>query len=239
LDVGAAPRRSPSSLDDMSTPFSELLSTALSAHSIEYIAVGARMELRTSGVIFDGEIVDGPVHVDTVIVQFNVATGAPMLRGRVIRQSFAGIGADRQAAERDAFGKFLLGSFHVLLCTLAQHACDSDGTEWSIWGNVGNRWRVCDSALLVQGADPASIDYAQYHRHLEALFVQTASHELHWCETFFACLNGSLTGAEVCMDNVPWEDANIALRAWHVAPTNGYRSGRHFMLAVPLARDVV
>jgi hypothetical protein len=237
--VSATARRSTLSLADMTTPFSELLSTALSAHTIDHTSSGPSIELPLSGVTFDGEFVDGPIHVDTVLLQLNVATAAPLLDGRVVRQSFAGIGASRQMAERDAFGKFLLGSLHVLLCTLAAHECDSDGTAWSIWGNGAAQWRVCDSALLVQGADPTSIDYAQYHSRLEALFIQSASHELHWCETFFASLNGTLTGAEVCLDNAHWPDASIALRAWHVAPANGYRSGRHFMLAVPVARDVV
>jgi hypothetical protein len=222
----------------MNTPFSELLSAALSAHSIVHVSIGARIELPLSSVVFEGDYLDGPVHVDTVIVQLNVSTTAPMLEGRAVRQSFAGIAADRQAAERDAFGKFLLGSFHVLLCTLAAHACDSDGTEWSIWGDGSARWRVCDSALLVQGADPASIDYVRYYRRLKELFVETASNNVHWCETFFASLNGSLTGAEVCLDNAPWEAAHVALQTWHVAPTSGYRSGRHFMLAIPLEQDV-
>ena len=163
----------------MTAPFSELLSTALCAHGIDHVSAGARIELPLSGVEFDGGFVDGPVYVGTVIVQLNVATTAPMLDGRVVRQCFGGMGANRKVAEHDAFCKFLLGSFHVLLCTLAEHACDSDGTEWSIWGDGSAGWRVCDSALLVQGADPTSIDYARFHSSLEALFVQTASHELH------------------------------------------------------------
>jgi Family of unknown function (DUF6348) len=81
--------------------------------------------------------------------------------------------------------------------------------------------------------DPTSVGYLSFRDRLQALFVRQASQEIHWCETFFASLNGNLAGADVSLDNEPWQAARIELEAWHVAPAEGYRSGRHFLLAIP------
>jgi hypothetical protein len=59
---------------------------------------------------------------------------------------------------------------------------------------------------------------------------------LHWCETFFCSLNGILVGTDIRLDNVTWQAAHEALEAWHIAPPEGYRSGRHFFLAMPIQK---
>jgi hypothetical protein len=220
----------------MSALFRDVLSSALEAHSIEYVIRDAAVELPDSSVTFSAEVRDGPPQTDSILLQLNVTIGAALLGGRVIRQSFAGLGDDRESAEKNASGKFLLSSFHVILSGLASHSCEQDGTEWSVWGSGDSQWRVCDSPLIVQGGDPTSIGYLSFRDRLQALFVERATRGIHWCETFFCSLNGSLSAAEVSLDNQPWQAASEALAAWHVAPAAGYRSGRHFFLAIPIQR---
>jgi hypothetical protein len=176
---------------------------------------------------------DCPAQTDGVLLQLNVKTGAPLLGGRVIQQSFAGLGDDRESAEKNAFGKFLLTSFHVVLSGLASHSCEQDGTEWSVWSGGELQWRICDSPLIVQGGDPTTVGYSSFRDRLQALFVKQASREIHWCETFFASLNGSLVGTDIRLDNEPWPAAHEEMEAWHVAPAEGYRLCRHFFLAIP------
>jgi hypothetical protein len=217
----------------MSPVFRDALGFALEAHSIEYTLRDDGVELPESGVSFAADTQDGPAQTDSVLLQLNVTTRAPLLGGRMIQQSFAGLGDDRESAEREAFGKFLLTSFHVILSGLASHACEQDGTEWSLWGEDDSHWRVCDSPLIMQGGDPNAVGYSSFLDHLQALFIRQVSREIHWCDTFFCSINGRLAGTDLCLDNEPWQAAQEVLVAWHVAPLQGYRSGRHFFLAIP------
>ena len=220
----------------MNTVFRDAMTLTLKEHSIDYVIRGEAIELPESRVTFAGDVRDGPRQTDSVLLQLNVTTGAPQLGGRVIRQSFAGLGDDAESAEKNAFGKFLLGSFHVILSGLASNSCEQDGTEWTIWGSGAAQWRVCDSPLIMQGGDPTTVGYPTYVKRLEALFIQQATLGLHWCETFFCSLNGNLAGVDIRLDNEPWQAAHEELEAWHVAPAEGYRSGRHFFLAIPIEK---
>jgi hypothetical protein len=218
----------------MSVIFRDAMCLTLNEHSIDYIVTDDGIELPESRVTFAANVQDGPAQTEGVLLQLNVTTGAPQLGSRLIQQSFAGLGSDRDSAEKNAFGRFLLSSFHVILSGLASHSCEQDGTEWSVWGSGDSQWRVCDSPLLVQGGDPTSVGYSAYLKRLETLLIQQASPGLHWCETFFCSLNGSLIGIDIRLDNEPWQAAHEELEAWHVAPAEGYRSGRHFLLAIPI-----
>jgi hypothetical protein len=220
----------------MSVIFRDVMSSALEAHSIAYVVRNDAVELPDSSVSFSAKVQNGPAQTNGVLLQLDVTTSAPLLGGRVIQQSFAGLGDDRKSAEHNAFGKFLLTSFHVILSGLASHSCEQDGTEWSVWGSGDAQWRVCDSPLIMQGGDPTTVGYPAYVKRLEALFVRQASQGLHWCETFFCSLNGSLVGTDIRLDNVTWQAALEALEAWHIAPPEGYRSGRHFFLAMPIQK---
>lgn len=68
---------------------------------------------------------------DRLTIQLDVVTEAPGLGlASPIVDSFAGVGATDLDAEKNAFGKFLLGSFHVLAEALLPHQCESRQVEW-------------------------------------------------------------------------------------------------------------
>lgn len=59
---------------------------------------------------------------DTATIRLEVVTEAPRLgTTSPIVESFAGVGTTELEAEKNASGKFLLSSFHVLAETLSTH----------------------------------------------------------------------------------------------------------------------
>ena len=42
-----------------------------------------------------------------------------------------------------------------------------------------------------------------------------------------------MTAAEVMLDNEPWKAAEALVRKWNWQPPEGYRSLRHFFIALP------
>src|SRR5688572_4281308 len=119
----------------------------------------------------------------------------------------AGIGSDQADAERDAFGKFLLGPFHVLLTALADHTCESQQSQWLLWHENSGDWRVGDGPLIVHGTGTTSTAYPQFFKELEKLFLSSASRDVHWVRIFVGSFDGKQTGADALFDNEPWPEA--------------------------------
>jgi hypothetical protein len=209
----------------------EALAKTVEAHGISAAISENLVVLPSSGLAFSVHVHPHSSHGDTTMIQLDVGTAAPLLAGRTAWQSFAGLGASRPLAERDAFAKFIMCSFHALLSALGNH--QDPETEWLEWRGPSGSWKVCTSPLLVHGGDPSSMGYSTFVDTLHALFASDVSPGIHWCEVFFASVDGNLAAAEVRLDNSPWPRASEALASWHVAPQQGYRSGRHFFVALP------
>jgi hypothetical protein len=212
----------------------ELLHSALEAHGVASVIDGGCVRL-IGGVdlALEPRLLDGPPNEHSKIVQLDVVAHSPRIAPRCIVESMAGLGADRSAAERDAFGKFLLGSFHVLLTALADHSCESNPAQWLYWQGHGAAWRICDGPLLVHGPGSRSTSYPEFVKKLQELFVGSVSPEAHWVRVFLASFHGKSAGADVLLDNEPWPDGAALLNGWDWAFPEEYRSLRHFFVAVP------
>lgn len=210
----------------------DALAKTLETHGIAAVRNENQVALPDCGLVFMARVQEAPPRSDSTIIQLDVGSHAPILGQRIVWNSFAGVGASRTEAERNAFGKFVLGPMHTLLVTLGNHRCPSDATEWLDWRGSSGSWRVCTSPLLIQG-DASSVGYSTFTDRLREMFVSDVSPGLHWCDVFFASHNGSLSGAEVRLDNSAWPRASELLASWRVSPKQGYSSGRHFFVALP------
>ena len=214
----------------------EMFAKTVEAHGVKTAISANRVLLPDSGLAFILSVRPCPPRPDLTLIQLDIDTSAPLLAEHaehVVRHSFGGLGASRSEAERDAFCRFILGPFHALLSALGNHQCPADRTEWLDWRGCSGSWRVCTSPLLVHGDDPSSVGYSTFADRLRELFVSEVPAGLHWCEVFFASLEGKPTAAEVRLDNSLWPRASEALASWQVSPQKGYRSGRHFLVALP------
>jgi hypothetical protein len=211
----------------------EALIELVKAHGLPCCVENGRVAVDSpSPLAFVLQVQDCPKRLATTMIQLNVAT-CSAISAKLVWHAFAGIGDDRAGAARDAFGKFVMGPFHTLLSAFGNHSCPSDGTEWSELRSQQGTWRVCDSPLLMQGGDPAEVEYAEFFSQLRDLFVASVAPDVHWFEVFFGSLDGEPLSADVHLDNERWPEASRALAHWHRPPPKGFRTGRHFFVALP------
>ncbi len=218
----------------------EMLHHALESHGVEhYVAdeyVCVWVGEGEGDLILQPLVFEGPPNNGTTAVQLDIAASSPRIDPRFIIESTAGFGPDRAAAERDAFGKFLLGSFHVLLTALADHSCESNPAEWLQWGSGSASWAVCEGRLLLaQGVqpEPTPTPYPEFYERLQQAFLATASREVHWVRVFLASHRRELIGAEVLLDNEPWAEGVALLTGQDWDCPDEFRSLRHFFIAFP------
>jgi hypothetical protein len=217
-------------------PVIELLQSALEAHGVASVIDGGCVRLLGADLALEPRVFDGPDNAQSKIVQLDVLAHSPRVAPRCIVESMAGLGSDRSAAERDAFGKFLLGSFHVLLTALADHSCASNPAEWLHWQGKKRAWRICDGPLLVQSSGSKSTTYPEFMEKLQELFVDSVSPSVHWVRVFVGSFRRQMTGADVLLDNEPWPEGAALLSSCDWGFPEEYRSLRHFFVAVPDAR---
>ncbi len=173
---------------------------------------------------------------DNLTIQLNVITEATALAASgPIVDRFAGIGDSEEAAVKNAFEKYLRGSFHVIAEALTPHQCDQTQVDWLQWKNTNGSWRVCSGPLVTLGTGECSIA-AQYEPVLHRLrdaFLASAQPGSHWLHAYIGFLDGKLTGSELVLDGNAWESAIPILQQGPWSPTARYESVRHLVIALP------
>jgi hypothetical protein len=168
-------------------------------------------------------------------VQVDFAVASPRLPGLDLLDSFSGIGASRADAEREALGKFLQGSFHVIAESLTSRRDPESDVEWEEWDGSSHGWRVCTGPLLMIATRPgARIDgFPEFFSDLSELFRARWQAGPHWMRVFVGSLDGERKGFEVLVDGAEWQEGGelLASHAWVYPP--GYASLRHLLIALP------
>jgi hypothetical protein len=212
----------------------DALREAFVAHGLEGVVAGGALalpeQLRVQPRVSEREAVNG-----TAQVQVDFAIESPRL-ARAMIDSFAGVGASREEAEKNAFGKFLQGSFHVIAESLTSHRCDADQVDWDEWTAAGGHaWRVCNGPVLsVATRGGACIEgFADFFQDLEALFTRGMPAGPHWMRVFVGSLDGARLGHEVLVDGVEWPEAEQLLGEYALIYPPGYASLRHLLVALP------
>jgi hypothetical protein len=173
---------------------------------------------------------NGAVHA-----QVEIEVHSPRLAGLPLLDSHAGIGATREAAEREAFGKLLQGSLHVIAGSLTAHGADPAQVDCEDWTGERGAWRICSGPVLMTATRPgARIDgFAECFEPLSELFRREMSAGPHWMRVFVGALDGERKASEVVVDGAEWPDAERLLEdsRWVYPP--GYASLRHLLIALP------
>jgi uncharacterized protein DUF6348 len=218
----------------MSDLLLEYLQKSFSDHGI-----GAE---RSAGIIrtTDGLTVEPRVALrddvrGTAQVQVDFAVGSPRLDGLPLVDSFAGVGNTRDEAERNAAGKFLQGSFHVIAAALTSSNGNTDQVEWEDRSTGDRAWRVCSGpVLMVASREGARIEGAtDFFPRLNALFVASMSAGPHWMRVFLGALDGKHMGSEVLVDGEVWAAGQELLDGHAWTYPAGYASLRHLLIALP------
>ncbi len=219
----------------MSTFLTEAIDLASRTHGLATNRAGEWVELDGGALRIRPQVHPHSRSDDRIALQIDFVVEAAALGHLQLVDSFAGIGNTQEAAERDAFGKFLLGSFHVIIEALSSHVCDSNQIDWLRLATPDRAWRVCSGTLLTQSNGPhtASPQYQAFFEKLQQLFLSAEPGKPHWASVFFASFHGALKAFQVTLDGAPWEQATALLKAtaWETPQT--YQSLRHLFIALP------
>jgi hypothetical protein len=170
-----------------------------------------------------------------VVIQLDITSRTAALGETPLIDSFGGIGDDFEEAVRNAFSKFLLGSFHVLAEALIDHQCDETQVEWLNWSNGKDSWRVCCGPILTQATGQATLSpgFEGYLTKLESAFAASAAPGPHWLRIFVGYLDGKMIGSEVVMDGEDWTLAQDLMARHDWAPGDRYQTLRNLIIALP------
>ena len=150
--------------------------------------------------------------------------------GRVLIESFSGIGATRAEMLRDAFESFAGSSFHVILRGLIKNERD-DQVDIERWQVSGVQYDAFIGGVTSRGTPPGGRPPTAWFETFEKV-VRSAhlSGDVHWIRLYYAQMNHKTMAVEVLLDNEPWETVarEMAAVAWpHVEE---FYSARFFMI---------
>ena len=212
----------------------DALRAAFEAHGIRAAASGEAIRVQ-DGLVLEPRVFQRGSVQGTVQVQVDFAIESPRMNGTPFLDSFAGVGDTAESAEKNAFQKFLQGSFHVIAEALTHHSCDAAQVEWDAWTGAGHSWRVCAGpVLLLNTREGARIEgFSEFFPQLAELFSARMAAGPHWMRVFLGTLDGKHTGSEVLVDGEVWAPGQQLLdaHAWVYPP--GYASFRHLLIALP------
>lgn len=215
---------------------SDLVRSAVEAHGLtarqeENVVHVDGGRLALEGYVFDKSKAAG----STALLE--LVASAPLLGDHRIIECFAGVGASYEHAKQDAFKKMLMGTLHVLIEALTEHACDDEQVDVEQWRGDAASWKVFLGPLLTQQSSASTLTgpYSALLPELQDLFLRTAPPGPHWVRIFVGAYGGKVQASEVLLDNEPWDAALSLLEAQPWQCHDEYQSIRHFMLMIPTA----
>jgi hypothetical protein len=218
----------------MSELLLDFLQAAFVGHRLACERVGGVLKVQ-DGLTLEPRVFPRDEVRGTAQVQVDFAVESPRLAGVPFLDSFAGVGDSPENAQQSAAGKFLQGSFHVLVEALTSHDCDAAPVEWEDWKGPVRRWRACSGPLLlVASREGARIEgFQDFFPQLNALFREQMAVGPHWLRVFLGALDGKHMGSEVLVDGEVWPAGQQLLDAQTWNYPAGYASLRHLLIALP------
>ncbi len=152
---------------------------------------------------------------------------------RTIVESYAGYGADKNAALGQGLFKFCAGAFHVFLSAYWQHH-EPEQVEIESWTIDGSPWKAFTSALINNTSEGQTAHIA--HDYMERLQAAVSTLSLdqrdHWISVFIYLLRDEMT-TEVRVDNAISAELTDTVRGMAWPEAEGYYSQRQFILLRP------
>lgn len=219
----------------MSETMLDAVCAAFTGHGLGCEARDGRAQVQ-DGLVIVPRVTPGEAANGAISVQLDFEIRSPRLDGAPMLDSFAGIGSNLQEAEKNAFGKFLLGSFHVLAEALTSHRCAGGQVDWEEWQAAQHAWRVCSGPVLqVATHQGASIDgFQEFYDQLMGCFTRSMPAGPHWLHVFIGGIDGERLAGEVIVDGAEWPEGRRLLEEhpWNIP--DGYASCRHLLIALPV-----
>jgi hypothetical protein len=217
------------------------LALAFKSHDIECISHGDYFEVDNGKMWIRPDVYIKHEESETSSVVLELVITSQLLGNRQIQEAFAGIGTTVDLAANQAFGKFLLGSFHVLIEALTSHQCDTGQAEIEEWNGTNENWRVFSGPLISQHSSGSLLDqdYRVFFPQLQVIFEAEVQPGPHWIRVFIGVFDGKISGGEVLLDNEKWESGERLLFEFPWNCSQEYQSLRHFLVAIPNTKEPI
>jgi len=218
----------------MSEQLLEYLQVSLTSHGLACERGGDAIRAQ-DGLEIEPRVIPRESVAGTAQVQVDFRVQSPRLAGLPFLDSFAGVADTPENAEKNAFSKFLQGSFHVIAEALTTHDCGQDQVEWEDWSGAGHSWRVCTGPLLLIGSRAGSRveGFGEFFPRLAHLFRENMSAGPHWMRVYLGALDGKQLGSEVLVDGAVWPEGQKLLDEHPFDFPEGFASIRHLLIVLP------
>ncbi|MER9405832.1 DUF6348 family protein [Mesorhizobium caraganae] len=218
----------------------DLIHEALIAHGISAIRGQNDVRLELEHLRFEAEVFDREQSDAGHRLVLEIHVFSPLLGTQPVIESFVGLGDTREEAIFQAFGKFLIGVFHVLIESLAKHVCDNMQADIEFWQRSDASWKVYGGPVITQAAMECTLNqrYPAFYAQLEKLFSASVPPGSHFVRIFMASYEGALVGYEVLLDNETWPEGQELLVGQDWYHNEGYQALRQVILALPEKRPV-
>lgn len=150
--------------------------------------------------------------------------------GRVLVESFAGVGQTRREAAADGMQNLVLNSFHVLFA--AFYAEDGGHVETTQWLVNGQQRRVIVGGMGVRGTlpDPDNPPIEWVKTIENAIKASDLTPGTHWVRAYYLQLQSETAAVEVLLDNEVWDTVQAELAGWSWPKCEEYYSVRVFLV---------
>jgi hypothetical protein len=190
------------------------LQEVLTSHGMNTTQTDQGILIPASDLIISARVVRMENHPKAKLAQLDVSAESQRLAGKLLIESFAGWGPDEAEATKQAFGKFVRSSMHVLLAALVDTKYGADQVEWDSWTIDERAWRVCIGPLIIQGSTSVKIEYSKLLEQLRGALLPRLSSGCHWLRVFFMKNGRERVGSEVLLDNFDWSDGQRMVDSW-------------------------
>ncbi|MER9521675.1 DUF6348 family protein [Mesorhizobium sp. M0614] len=213
----------------------DLIHEALIAHGISAIRGQNDVWIGLEDLRFEAQVFDKEPSGSGRRLVLEIYVFSPLLGTQPVIESFVGLGDTREQAIFQAFGKFLIGVFHVLIEGLAEHVCENMQAEIAFWQRNDAGWKIYGGPVITQAAVECTLNrtYPAFYARLEKLFTAKVRPGSHFIRIFLASYGGALVGNEILLDNETWPEGQELLvdQDWHHG--DGYQALRQVILALP------
>ncbi len=175
-----------------------------------------------------GEIVNISQHPTFTNVQLDILV--EIFDGRVLIESFAGIGNSQDEAISNSLENFIYNSLHVLLNAFYDVKDEQISDEK--WQINGKNWQAIIGGFAVKKFEeiPVKVPETVFPTFENLIKRQTLFKDVHWFRLFYAQQNKKFLDCETLFDNDIWSEANKELEKLDWESAESYYSVRNFLI---------
>jgi len=178
----------------------EILLKLLESHGVSAAVQSDWIETSTGYKLAASVVREMPSRKGTVNLQLDFYVALP--DGRLLIESFAGLGTSRAEAIKDGVQNYVSNSFHAILSSVSDVA-DSDQVEIEEWEIDGRKRKVVVGGMGIRRFTDAEFNpptgwFATVQKQIEQLPLDQ---RCHWIRCYYAQMEGKPMAIEALLDN--------------------------------------